>query len=180
MKLQSLNICLFSAVCGLLASCAAGPAVSVATDYNHGISFADYKTYSLEMRQAPELRPSGRAALSDALKSNLAQRGITEASAGKANLVVVARVFTGEKLHTVPTRNTTLVPYRGGEVGSGLWYMNQDVTQYTEGTLVLDFLDQKRRLIVFRGVGKGAMSTTERNAVGIQNAVQKIVADFPR
>jgi len=180
MKLPSLGIFLFSAVCGLLASCASGPAVSVATDYNHKISFASYKTYSLELSQAPELRPTGRAALSDALKSNLAERGITETSAGKADLVVVATVYTSEKLHTMPTRNTTFVPYRGGEYGTGLWYMNADVTQYTEGTLVLDFLDLKSHKIVFRGVGKGAMSTAERNAVGIQDAVRKIVADFPR
>lgn len=180
MKLPSLGFCLFSAVCGLLASCASGPAVSVATDYNHKISFAGYKSYSLDLSQAPELRSTGRAALSDALKSSLAERGISETSAGKADLLVVARVFTSEKLHTMPTYNTTFVPYRGGQVGSGLWYMNTDVTQYTEGTLVLDFLDQKRRLIVFRGVGKGVMSTAERNAVGIRDGVQKIVADFPR
>jgi hypothetical protein len=180
MKLQSLGIYLFSALCGLLASCASGPAVSVATDHNHKISFAGYKSYSLDLSQAPELRPTGRTALSEALKSSLAERGITESSASKADLAVVARVFTGEKLHTMPTRNITYVPYRGGQVGSGLWYMNNDVTQYTEGTLVLDFLDQKSRLIVFRGVGKGVMSTSERNAVGIQNAVQKMVAEFPR
>jgi hypothetical protein len=180
MKTNLLTFCLVSATCAFFVSCASGPAVTVATDYNHKISFAEYKTYSLDLSQAPELRPTGRAALTDSLKSNLAGRGITEASSGKADLLVVARVFTGEKLHTMPTRNTTIVPYRGGEAGSGLWYMNTDVTQYTEGTLVLDFVDPKRRLIVFRGVGKGVLSTPERNAVGIQNAVQKIVADFPR
>jgi hypothetical protein len=180
MKTRFLSFGLLSAACLLLVSCASGPMVTVATDYNHKISFADYKTYALEMNQAPELRPTGRAALVDALKSSLAERGISETSVARADLVVVPRVFTTEKLHTMPTRDTTFVPYRGGEVGSGLWYMNNDVTQYTEGTLVLDFLDPKRRAIVFRGVGKGAMSTPERNALGIRDAVQRIVADLPR
>jgi len=180
MKTHLLGFCFISVFCSLFASCASGPSVTVATDYNHKMSFANYKTYALELGQAPELSPTGRAALTDALKSSLAERGITETSSAKADLVIVPRVFTTEKLHTMPTRNTTFVPYRGGEYGSGLWYMNADVTQYTEGTLVLDFLDPKHRAIVFRGVGKGAMSTTERNAVGIRNAVQKIVADFPR
>ena len=179
MKTNLMTFCLVSATCALFVSCASGPKVTVATDYNHKISFAGYKTYALDLGQAPELRPTGRAALTEALKSNLAARGISETSAGKAELLIVARVFTTEKLHTMPTRNTTIVPYRGGQVGSGLWYMNTDVTQYTEGTLVLDFIDPKRRLIVFRGVGKGAMSTAERNAVGIRDAVRKIVADFP-
>lgn len=179
MKTNLVSFCLVSVACVLFTSCASGPAVTVATDYNHKISFAQYKTYVLDLSQAPELRPTGRAALTDSLKSNLAGRGISEASSSKADLVIVARVFTSEKLHSMPTRNTTIVPYRGGQAGSGLWYMNTDVTEYTEGTLVLDFVDPKRRLIVFRGVGKGVMSTAERNAVGIQNAVQKIVADFP-
>ncbi len=180
MKTKVLSFGFFSLACLLLASCASGPAVSVATDYNHQVSFAGYKTYSLDLSQAPELRPTGRAALSNTLKASLAERGIAEAPSGKGELLVVPTVITNQKLHTMPTRNTTFVPYRGGEAGSGLWHMNSDVTQYTEGTLILDFLDQKRRLIVFRGVGKGVLSTPERNAVGIQDAVRKIVAEMPR
>jgi hypothetical protein len=180
MKIKVLGLFLAGAVCILLAACASGPAVSVATDYNHQISFAGYKTYWLDLSQAPELRPTGRAALTDALRASLAERGISEASSKQADLVVVPAAFTSEKLHSMPTRNTTYVPYRGGEYGTGLWYMNQDVTQYTEGTLVLDFLDRKRHLIVFRGVGRGVLSTQERNAVGMREAVQKIVAQMPR
>jgi hypothetical protein len=180
MKSPLLHLAVLGAGILLFASCATGPKVTVATDYNHKVSFAAYKTYTLEMSQAPELSPTGRAALADSLKSNLAQRGITETSPAKADLVIVPRVFTSEKLHTMPTHNTTVVPYRGGEAGTGLWYMNNDVTQYTEGTLVLDFVDPRRRLIVFRGVGKGAMSTAERNALGIRDVVQRIVSDIPR
>ncbi len=180
MKTKILGFCFIGSACLLLASCASGPAVSVATDYNHQISFAAYKTYSLDLNQAPELRPTGSAALSDTLKASLAERGIAEAPSGHSELVVVPTVITSQKLHTMPTTSTTFVPYRGGEVGSGLWHMNADVTQYTEGTLVLNFLDPKRRLIVFRGVGKGVLSTAERNAAAIQDAVRKIVAELPR
>jgi hypothetical protein len=62
----------------------------------------------------------------------------------------------------------------------GAWYINNDVSQYTEGTLVLDFLDKKKHLVVFRGIGQGAMSTAERNAAGIRDAVSKIVSQFPK
>jgi hypothetical protein len=180
MKTKVLGLCFAGAASVFLAACASGPSVSVATDYNHQISFAGYKTYWLDLSQAPELRPTGRAALTDALRASLAERGITEAPSRSADLVVVPAAFTSEKLHSMPTRNTTYIPYRGGEYGTGMWYMNSDVTQYTEGTLVLDFLDRKRHLIVFRGVGQGVLSTTEKNAVGMRDAVQKIVAQMPR
>jgi hypothetical protein len=64
--------------------------------------------------------------------------------------------------------------------GSGDWYMNYDVSEYTEGTLVLDFLDRKKHQIVFRGLAQGVLSTAERNAAGIRDAVSRIVAELPK
>ncbi len=179
MKKKSLSLILIAAASTWLASCTSGPAVSVKTDYNHQVSFTGYKTYALDLSKAPELRPTGRAALTESLNSNLAGRGITETSMGQADLVVVPVVFTQEKLHSMPTGGSTYVlAHPGYRYGS--WYVNEDVTQYTEGTLVLDFLDKKKHLVVFRGIGQGAMSTAERNANGIREVVAKIVADFPK
>src|SRR5580765_6065136 len=123
MKFQ-LRPYLFALVCSFLASCAAGPAVSVKTDYNHKISFAAYHTYALDLGESG-LRPTGQAALTDALKSNLAARGINEAPRGQADLIVAPVAFTQEKLHSMPTGSTTYVlshpGYRGGD-----WYINND------------------------------------------------------
>jgi|SRR4051812_31344907 hypothetical protein len=179
MKFQSLGSCFLALAGCLLASCAAvGPSVSVKTDYNHKISFAGYHTYTLDLGESG-LRSTGQAALAEALKTNLAGKGINESPRGQADLVVVPVVFTKEKLHSMPTGGSTYVlshpGYRGGD-----WYINNDVTQYTEGTLVIDFLDRKKHLIVFRGIGQGAVTTSERNAIAIRNVVQKIVADLPR
>jgi hypothetical protein len=179
MNRQILRLTLLAGACIWLVACTGGPAVSVKTDYNHKVSFNGYKTYALDLSEAPELRPTGRAALSDSLKSNLAARGITETSKGQADLVVVPTAFTQEKLHSMPTGGTTYVLSHPG-YRYGNWYINNDVTQYTEGTLVLDFLDRQKHLIVFRGIGQGAMSTSERNAAGIRDAVAKIVDEFPK
>ena len=82
MNRETLRLTFFAGVCIGLASCATTPQVSVKTDYNHKTSFSGYKTYALDLSEAPELRPTGREALTDSLKSSLAARGITEA--GKA------------------------------------------------------------------------------------------------
>ena len=180
MKFQSLGFCFLGTVCCFLLSCAGvGPSVSVKTDYNHHVSFASYHTYALDLGESG-MRPTGNAALADALKTNLASRGITEAARGKADLLIVPVGFTQEKLHTMPTGNSTYVIDHGGGYRTGDWMINNDVTQYTEGTLVIDFLDRQKHMIVFRGIGQGAMSTAERNAIGIRDAVQKIVAELPR
>lgn len=179
MKRETLRLTFLIGACICLASCAATTQVSVKTDYNHKASFSGYKTYALDLSEAPELRPTGQAALADALKSSLAARGITEAGKGSADLIVVPVVSTQAKLHTMPTRNTTYVLSHRG-YGSGDWYMNYDTTAYTEGTLVLDFLDRKKHQIVFRGLGQGVVTTAERNAAAIRDAVQRIVADIPK
>ena len=179
MNRETLRLTFLTGVCICLASCAATTQVSVKTDYNHKTSFSGYKTYALDLSEAPELRPTGRAALTDALKSSLAARGITETGKGSADLIVVPVVSTQSKLHTMPTRNTTYVMSHRG-YGSGDWYMNYDVSEYTEGTLVLDFLDRKKHQIVFRGLGQGVVTTAERNAAAIRDAVQRIVADIPK
>jgi len=53
------------------------------------------------------------------------------------------------------------------------------VQQYTEGTLVIDFVDRKTHKVVFRGVGQAGVGSTERNAAAIRAAVNKIVAAYP-
>ena len=54
-----------------------------------------------------------------------------------------------------------------------------DVRQYTQGTLVLDFVDNRTKKLVFRGVGSGTIGSAEANARKVQEAVTRITAKFP-
>ena len=57
--------------------------------------------------------------------------------------------------------------------------MNAEVQQYTEGTLIIDFVDSKKHKLVFRGLDQAAVGSTERNAAAVQEAVNKIAAAYP-
>jgi Domain of unknown function (DUF4136) len=67
--------------------------------------------------------------------------------------------------------------YYGMWAGAPRTYV--DVNQYTEGTLVLDFVDRHTKKLVFRGIGKAVVGGPESNASKIEEAVAKIVAEFP-
>ena len=54
-----------------------------------------------------------------------------------------------------------------------------DVTQYHEGTMVLDFVDSHTKKLVFRGIGTAVVGGPEANAEKIQEAVEKMVAAYP-
>jgi len=73
------------------------------------------------------------------------------------------------------------MPYGYGYYGmwAGAPRTYTDVSQYTEGTLILDFVDAKTKKLVFRGIGTGTVSDPETNAERIKEAVEKIVNDFP-
>jgi len=165
----------------ILAACSA---VSVTTDYDHSTSFEQYRTYTL----APPadkivLSPSGDAALRDGLRVNLAAHGITEV-AKDADLHVVRHISTKEKLAVYQSTDWAYhgVPYGYGRYGAwaGAPMTYTDVSQYTEGTLILDFVDAKTQKLVFRGIGTGTVSDPETNAEQIREAVEKIVQKFPK
>jgi len=112
-----------------------------------------------------------------AATSSLAGRGFKE-SGRNADLYIVPTIFTRQQLNVMPGGGRTIYRSRFGGYGGG-WAMNADVQQYTEGSLVIDFVDGKTHKIVFRGLGQAAVGSTERNAAAIQEAVNKIVAAYP-
>ena len=160
-----------------LVACSTTPSVTVKTDYDHSATFGKYHTYSLDA--APTgLSATGKAALQSALRSSLSGRGLKE-SGRKADLYIVATVFTREKLNVMPGGGATVWPSRYGRYGAASVTMNAEMQQYTEGSLVIDFVDSKTHKLVFRGLGQAAVGATERNAAAIQEAVNKIVAAYP-
>ena len=52
--------------------------------------------------------------------------------------------------------------------------MNAEVQQYTEGTLVIDFVDSRTHKLVFRGLGQAGVGSSERNAAAVQEAGNKM------
>jgi hypothetical protein len=161
--------------------------VSVTTDYDHSVPFGNYHTYALEPpAQVPALSPSSEAALRNTLRETMAARGIREvAPSDKPELAVVPHLRQ-QQSYSVQQYNSWgyapgTWPYRGGYYGmwAGAPSTYNSISSYTEGTLVLDFVDTLNQKLVFRGVGTGTMGSPEDNAKKIQEAVTKIVAKLP-
>lgn len=173
-------------VAAILACVFAGcAAVTVTTDRDPAANFANYKIYALTPpHHSSIMSPTGEAALHDALRAELASRGLTEAPARTADLDIVRHVFVQEK---VSAQQWSDWGYRGSwpySFGSyGMWngapVTYTDISVYGEGTLILDFVDAHTKKLVFRGVGKAVVSGPESNAGKIREAVAKIVAAYP-
>ena len=174
---KSLSCLTSLAILNILAACSTTPSVAVKTDYDHSVTFGKYHTYALDTASIG-LSPTGKEALQSSLRSSLAGRGLKE-SASNSDLYIVPSVFTQARLNVMPGGGYTYYPSTYGGYRMGTRTMNAEVQQYTEGTLVIDFVDRKTHKIVYRGLGQAAVGSTERNAAAIQVAVEKIVAAYP-
>src|SRR4029077_1916662 len=131
----------------ILAGCATQ--VAVQTDYDHSAAFGHYRTYAFDA-SAARLGPTNTAAMESALRSGLAARGLKETSASNADLIVIPAVRLGQRIDVIPSGNFAYFPSHYGAYGYWDRYrMPADVMQYTEGTLVLDFVDRKNHKLVF-------------------------------
>ena len=173
-----------------LAACAltACSTVTVTTDYDHSAAFGKYKTYALEhAAHGQTLSPASEAALRDALHTELAARGISEAPPAKADLAVVRHVFSQDKISVQQYtdwgygyHNTW--PYGYGHYGmwAGAPTTYTDVSAYTQGTMILDVVDTHTKKLVFRGTGTAVVGGPDSNAGKIHDAVKQMVAALPK
>ena len=171
---------------GVLASCSS---VTVDTDYDKTADFSKYRSFSVASPKSGErLSPSSENALRGALRTGLGAKGLQEKSGSGADLSIVRHAFSKDKVSVTQYSDwgygygpRGAWPYGYGRYD--MWYgapvTYTDVREYTEGTLVLDFVDNRTKKLVFRGIGRGTIGSAESNAQKVQEAVTRITADFP-
>jgi hypothetical protein len=173
-----------AALVTLLSACST---VSVTGDYDHSAPWGSYRTYAIEPpANVPPLSPTADSAMRSALREDLGARGIREvAPTENPDLAVVPHAQLQQKYsvqqYTQWGYGPGAWPYAGGYyhpwVGAPQTY--NTINSYTEGTLILDFVDTSSKKLVYRGIGKGTVGSTESNAEKVREAVKKIVAKLP-
>jgi hypothetical protein len=178
---RTAKLSLLAGICALTAC----STVSVTTDYDRTAPFTNYKTYTLAPPTAGQtLSPASEAALQNSIRTQLATRGVTAAKSGKGDISIVRHVVTNDRVSVQQYTDWgygTGWPYGYGSYD--IWYgaprTYSYVNEYTEGTLILDAVDNKTRKLVFRGVATAVVGEPEANAKKIEDAVAKMVAALP-
>ena len=169
-----------------LAACST---VTVTTDYDHSAAFGKYKTYTLAPSTGGQkLSARSEEMLRNAIRSQLAARGVKEAVSGKGDLAIVRHVFTRDKFTVRQYTDWGSGSSSGGgwpyaygsySMWAGAPSTYQDTSKYTEGTLVLDVVDTHTNKLVFRGSATAVVGVQVKNARNIEKAVAKMVAALP-
>jgi hypothetical protein len=145
----------------------------VKTDYDRGVDFSQYKTYSWAKVETPD--PLWVDRIKNAVNQALTAKGWTQVDSG-GDVSIVAMDITQNR----QSLDTFYNNFGGGWRWGGFGESTTNVNTYQVGSLVLDMFDSKTKKLIWRGSATDTLSDkTEKNIKNLDKGVQKMFKDFP-
>lgn len=155
--------------------------ISVTSDYDIYADFTSYKTFNIYNGVIKDSRletvPLVKKRVLDAIETELMKKGFTKEDTSKAEITVYAQATTAEKMNV----NSYGYGYGYGW-GPYPYGRNIDVSYYTQGSLIIDFVDNKKDELIWRGIGTAVLQdrgTPDEREQFISEAVAKILDQYP-
>ena len=172
----------FAPVLALLLVVSACSSIKVASDYEKGTTFDQYKTYAFYKTgiDKAEINDIDKKRILRAIEADMNAKGYTKSE----NPDLLVSIFTKAREQVnVYNNNMGWGPYGYGWGWSPYYYNdfnNTTVTSSTEGTLFIDLIDAKKQELVWQGVGSGVLDQNMNNREErITEFVGKILASYP-
>jgi hypothetical protein len=144
--------------------------MSVNHDWDETAEFDRFRSFHvLEHQAVPD--PLVARRITDAVRIHLTERNFTEDNDDPDFLVAV---------HT-DVQDRVDVHSWGYSASSSSWHGSRDirVTHYQQGTLLIDFVAADDKELFWRGWGSRQVTSSTREASVIQDAVDKILKQYP-
>ena len=155
--------------------------MKVLSDYDENIDFKNYKTFAFYKPgiDKSDISDLDKKRILRAISSELKAKGFTKSE----NPDMLVSIFTKSREKVNVNQNN--FGYGFGW-GWNPWMMNgmqnnMSISQYSEGTLFIDFIDRKKKELIWQGVGTGAlrMQSREKKELRIKEFVNEILAKYP-
>jgi hypothetical protein len=164
----------------LFSSCSA---VKVAVDYDSKVDFKKYKTFAFYKTGIDKAKISDldKKRILKAIESELSLLGLVKSE----NPDMLVSIFTKSREKVDVNQNNNFGYGFGWGWNPWMWNgMNNNsmnISQYTEGTLFIDFIDKQKKELVWQGVGTGALKiqNLEKKEARVKEFVKEIVSKFP-
>ena len=153
--------------------------VKVTSDYDSKVNFKSYKTFAFYKPEIDKTKISDldKKRILRAIELALFAKGFTKSDSPDMLVGIFAK--SREKVNV--SQNNV-----GFGWGWNPWMMNNmnanvNVSQYSEGTLFIDFIDKAKKELIWQGIGTGALriQNRERKEKRIKEFVNEIIAKFP-
>jgi hypothetical protein len=182
MKLYTGIACIITIV-ALAVSC--GTSLKVISDYDKAADFQRYKTFAIDTVVINEkISKSSISLISNAVKANLMEKGLTEIFSGADLKVRAAAILKDQQSVAANTDHdsygSTHKPWDWeGSVGASR-YTTYNLQNYKDGSLLIDIADAKTNKLVWQGIGNKGMNKPLKNPdKEIPALVASVMASFP-
>ena len=166
----------------VLVSLFACQSVKVTTDYDAKADFSNIKTYSFYRLSdtGPGLSELNKNRILDAISSELNARGFQQTTSNPDVLVNVTTIVNERKQVTATNYYSYGGLYRPYYWGPGYSQTQINVSELTEGSLIIDILDASSKQLIWEGIGNKEIDLPMKNADKvIPEAVKAILEKFP-
>ena len=146
----------------------------ISTDYDHGVNFAQYKTYSWGKIQTTDGLWDSR--VKDAVARQLTAKGWTEVPSG-GDVVVAAR----DAIQNQQELNTFYDGFGGRRwFGGGMGTATTTTETIKVGTLLVEMFDGHSKNLIWRASASDTLSNnSDKNIKALDKNVQKMFEHFP-
>jgi hypothetical protein len=153
--------------------------LTIKSDFDPDGDFAAYKTYHwVKMKsnkistKSMNMNPFMRKRIRKMVEDKLAEKGLTSVEDKKSSDLLLALYFNSKRKLNV---SHVSVGY-----GYGPWYYGGPVvSEYKEGTMVIDFVDAKKKELVWRGVASGIAHKDDYSEEDVKYIVNRILNQYP-
>lgn len=165
--------------------------VNVYSDFDKKTDFSNFKTYAFYKKgiDKVEISDLDKRRILKAIEADLLAKGFTKSL--EPDLLV--NIFTKSQ------RKVNVTSYYGGGYGYGgyggyggfyggwyPWYYGPNygtsVSEYTEGTLFVDLIDNNKKELAWQGIGSGALNykgNVAKKEEKVKEFVTQIMAQYP-
>ena len=153
--------------------------ISVYNDYDKNADFSQYKTYAFHKRGIDKVQISelDKKRILNAIDLELSKKGMVKSE----NPDLLINIFTKERERIDVSQFNMGWGYGWGWGWNPyLWGGQNFVTTSTEGTLIIDLIDSRKKELVWEGEGIGYLTQNrELKEKNINEFVAKILAQYP-
>jgi hypothetical protein len=135
----------------------AGCGATIRTSITTNTELGEYKTYAFctpSYRQGKLEDPSDRA-IKSALKHDLAAKGFTEAASGRPDFLISYHFLVASYVKEQPLAAHAV------RYGFSGWPGTNHLTEYTRGTLIVEFINPQSKQVFWRATGSQLLKRPE-------------------
>jgi hypothetical protein len=169
-----------------VSSCASSARVGVTNDFDHSVNFRAYKTWAWFPEQ-PRDSEGGPAQgyesfldkrIRTAVEREMTAKGLTKVEKGADLFVAYSAKVEDKQRATGGPYGPYGYPYGYG-YGYGGFYRGGMVTEYKAGTVIIDFVDAKRKELAWRGQGQAQVDNQTISEEEVVRIVGSILGTYP-